>query len=64
MPASDDNGITTKARLNLKIDEGLKEWAKAYAKRHGTDVTKMITAYFMHLREEERKQSSEFVDQI
>lgn len=57
-------GVTVKARLNLKIPEDLKEWAKDYAQRHGTDVTKLICDYFRYLREEERKQEREYVPQI
>lgn len=49
-----ENGITIKARLNLKIDKELKEWAMEYAKRMGTDVTKLITSYFISLRAMEK----------
>lgn len=58
------DGVTIKARLNLKIPEDLKEWAKDYAHRHGTDVTRMICDYFRYLRDEEQKQEREYVDQI
>jgi len=57
-------GITVKSRLNLKIDQDLKAWAMDYAKRRGTDVTKLITEYFIVLREQEQRQDVEFVEQI
>lgn len=57
-------GVTVKSRLNLKIDSELKDWIMEYAKQHGTDVTKLITEYFIFLREQERQQEAEFVEQI
>lgn len=57
-------GMTVKARLNLKIDSDLKDWAMEYAKRRGTDVTKLITEYFIYLREQEQRQEAEYVEQI
>jgi hypothetical protein len=62
MPETEQSGMTIKARLNLKIDPELKDWAKEYARRHGTDVTKLITEYFLYLRRQEAEQ--EYVDQI
>jgi len=59
-----DNTMLIKARLNLKLDKDLKVWVMDYAKRRGTDVTKLITEYFMFLREEEQRQDAEFVEQI
>jgi hypothetical protein len=59
-----DSGITIKSRLNLKVDKDLKKWVMDYAKRRGTDVTKLITEYFIFLREQERRQDAEWVDQI
>ena len=56
-------GVSVKARLNMKIDKDLKAWIMDYAKRCGTDVTKLITEYFIYLRERE-KRSAEWVDQI
>ena len=44
-------GVSVKARLNLKIESDLKEWAMSYAKRNNTDVTSMITDHFRHLRQ-------------
>jgi antitoxin component of RelBE/YafQ-DinJ toxin-antitoxin module len=61
----EDEGLLVKARLNLKIDEDLKNWAHAYAKRSGTTVTQIICAYFRHLRQEEQKVlNEELVEQI
>lgn len=57
-------GTTVKARLNLKIDEDLKDWIMEYAKRNGTDVTKLITEYFIFLRRQEEAQANEYVEQI
>jgi hypothetical protein len=53
-----------KSRLNLKIDKDLKKWVMGYAKRRGTDVTKLITEYFIFLREQEQRQDAEYVEQI
>lgn len=54
-----------KARLNLKIDIDLKEWAMDYARRNNTDVTRMITDHFRNLREIEQSELHEdVVDQI
>lgn len=59
-----DNGMMVKSRLNLKIDRELKKWVMDYAKRRGTDVTKLITEYFIFLREQEQQQEAEYVEQI
>lgn len=59
-----DNGVTIKSRLNLKIDKDLKRWVMGYAKRRGTDVTKLITEYFIFLQEQEQRQDAEYVEQI
>jgi hypothetical protein len=59
-----DNGMLIKSRLNLKIDKDLKKWVMGYAKRRGTDVTKLITEYFIFLREQEQRQDAEYVEQI
>lgn len=58
------DGPMIKARLNLKIDEGLKDWVMDYAKRSGTDVTKLITEYFLFLRHQEEVQNAEYVEQM
>lgn len=59
-----DKGVTIKSRLNLKIDRELKDWAMEYAKRRGTDVTKLITEYFIYLREQEQRLDIEYAEQI
>lgn len=59
-----DKGVTIKSRLNLKIDRELKDWAMEYAKRRGTDVTKLITEYFIYLREQEQRLDVEYAEQI
>jgi len=59
-----DNAMLIKARLNLKIDRNLKKWVMGYAKRRGTDVTKLITEYFIFLREQEQRQDAEYIEQI
>jgi hypothetical protein len=59
-----DNVMLIKARLNLKIDRNLKKWVMGYAKRRGTDVTKLITEYFIFLREQEQRQDAEYIEQI
>lgn len=56
--------MMVKSRLNLKIDRELKKWVMDYAKRRGTDVTKLITEYFIFLREQEQQQEAEYVEQI
>lgn len=50
-----------KDRLNLQIDEDLKEWAKDYAKRHHTTLTQLIADHFVSLRD---KELGEGVEQI
>jgi hypothetical protein len=57
-------GTTVKARLNLKIEEDLKDWVMDFAKRNGTDVTKLITEYFIFLRRQEENQDNEYAKQI
>lgn len=60
-------GMTVKSRLNLKIDRDLKDWARGYAKKRGTDVTKLITEYFIFLREQEHQEelrNADYIEQI
>jgi hypothetical protein len=58
-------GVTTKARLNLKLDEDLLEWAKGYAKEHGTNVSTMVRDYFIYLRQQEQARvNAECVSQV
>lgn len=57
MPKGEGNGLTVKARLNLKIPEDLKNWATKFAKDQGTTVTELIVNYFRFLREEEARRA-------
>jgi hypothetical protein len=60
-------GVTVKSRLNLKINQDLKDWARGYAKKRGTDVTKLITEYFIFLREQELQEelrNTDYIEQI
>ncbi|CAB4131207.1 hypothetical protein UFOVP276_162 [uncultured Caudovirales phage] len=58
-------GVTVRSRLNLKIDNDLKDWAMEYAKKRKTTVTSLICAYFADMREEElREANGELVEQI
>lgn len=57
-------GVTVKARLNLKIDASLKEWARSYARRHGKDITALICEYLLYLQKVEQDAHSDVVEQI
>jgi hypothetical protein len=57
-------GVQTKVRLNLKIEEGLRNWAMAYARRHNKTVTSVICDCLQALREAEERTQNEFVEQI
>ena len=58
-------GVTTKARIDMKIDTDLKAWVKQYAHRKGTTVTDLVKNYFIFLREkEEEAQRLDSVEQI
>jgi len=48
-----------KSRLNLMIDEELKEWAFDYADRQGTTVTQLITAHFLFLQHHDSTDDAE-----
>jgi uncharacterized protein (DUF1778 family) len=56
-------GVTVRSRLNLKIDEDLKDWIMEYARSKKTTVTSLICAYFAELRVLEQKEAEE-VEQI
>jgi hypothetical protein len=58
-----NKGITVRSRLNLKIDNDLKDWVAEYAFKKKTTVTSIICSYFAYLREEERREKEE-VEQI
>ena len=51
------------ARLDLKIDQDLKDWVIAYAKRKKTTVTSLVCGYFAELRADEEREK-ELVEQI
>lgn len=57
-------GPRIKVRLNLKIEDGLKEWAMKYAQKRGTTVTKLITDYLGYLRKQEQREDVECVEQV
>jgi len=58
-------GVTIKARLNLKLDVDLLEWAKRYAKEHGTNVSTLVRDYFIFLRQQEQARvNAECVRQV
>lgn len=60
MPMSPRKGRgRTKARLNLKIDPQLKDWAKLYAEQRGTDITKLICEYLLALKAHDESQHAE-----
>ena len=60
-----NKGVTVRSRLNLKIDNDLKDWAKEYARQRNTTVTSVICAYFAELRiKEQQEASGELVEQI
>jgi hypothetical protein len=58
-----NEGVTVRSRLNLKIDNDLKDWAMEYARKKKTTVTSLICAHFADLREEEQREAEE-VEQI
>jgi hypothetical protein len=51
------------ARLDLKIDQDLKDWIVAYAKKKQTTVTSLVCRHFAELRAEEERER-ELVEQI
>ena len=55
--------VDVHARLDLKIDQDLKEWVIAYAKRKQTTVTSLVCGHFAELKAEEEREK-ELVDQI
>lgn len=59
------NGITTKARLDMKIDSDLKDWIQDYARRTNTTVSRLVRDYFLHLQYlEEEEKNKDTVPQI
>lgn len=53
-----------KRRVNLKIEEGLAEWAFSFAERNNTSVTGLITDYLSGLRDHEKSRSVQDAEQI
>lgn len=61
----DNAGVTIKARLNLNIDQDLKDWAMQYAYERNTTVTTIICNFLRRLMDEESKDRNEdLVEQI
>jgi hypothetical protein len=57
--------ITVRARLDLKIDADLKEWAVEYAQARGVTLTDIICDLLRDLREtEQKKQPGDLVAQF
>lgn len=48
---SKSKSVNIKARLNLKLDQGLKDWIMQYAERRGTTVSNLIRDHFVELYE-------------
>jgi hypothetical protein len=42
-------------RLQIRIPEELKKWVQKYAERNHTDVSTLVTRFFVKLKEEEKK---------
>jgi hypothetical protein len=53
-----------KRRVNLKLDEGLAEWAFDYAERQNTSVTQLITDHLMDLQRKEAELLARDAEQI
>ena len=45
-------------KLNIRIEPRLKELIKAYAKRHGTTVSALVSKHFQSLLTKEHLQST------
>lgn len=57
--------LASRSRLNLVLEARLKDWAKHYAHRNGTTVTRIIIDHLKYLRDQEQStRASEPVDQI
>lgn len=49
------NGVPDgQARLNLLLEQDLKDYAKDYADRHHTNITQLIKDFFVNLRKKEK----------
>jgi hypothetical protein len=59
------SGITVRARLELKIDADLKEWAMRYAQSKETTLTDVVCELLQKLRlAEQKKQPGDLVGQF
>lgn len=47
-----------KARLNLRLEQDLVEWAKGYAEKKNTTVTHILTSHLRRLRRREGKKDA------
>lgn len=56
--------VLIKARLNLKIERDLKEWAVQYVSRNSTTLTELITGYLEFIRERDTDENKDLVEQI
>ena len=45
---------TKEGRIHLRVESDLEEKIKVYAKRHGTNMSRLVVEYFKKLLEEER----------
>lgn len=43
------------ARLQVRLPRELKDWVQEYAKQRHTDVSELVTRFFVRLREEEKQ---------
>ena len=58
-------GVTVRARLELKIDQDLKEWAAKYASTKKKTLTDVVCEQLEKLRElEQKKQPGDLVEQF
>jgi len=55
--------VNVRTRLDIKIEQDLKDWIVAYAKKKQTTVTSLVCSHFAELKAEEEKES-ELVEQI
>jgi hypothetical protein len=56
--------VGEKHRLNFKLDGELADWARDYAKRHGTTVTQLIIDHFQALQRQEVALRAQDAEQI
>lgn len=57
--------VTIRARVDLRIDSDLKDWATEYAKTHRMTLTELVCEQLEKLRTAERKkQPGDLVEQF